>query len=62
MAVSKAQLESNKRYSSKFDDVRLRVPKGYRDTIRRHAEKNGESVNGFILRSIKEAMERDNQD
>ncbi len=61
MAVSKAQLESNKRYSSKFDDVRLRVPKGYRETIREHADKQSESVNGFIMRAIKETIEHDNQ-
>lgn len=61
MTVSKAQLESNKRYSRKFDDVRLRVPKGYRETIRQHAEEQNESVNGFILRAIKETIDRDTQ-
>ena len=35
--------------------------KGRKDAIRAHAEKNGESLNGFINRAIDEAMERDDQ-
>jgi len=37
------------------------MPKGRKDAIRAHAEKNGESLNGFINRAIDEAMERDDQ-
>ena len=32
------------------------------EIIRAHAEKQGESVNGFIKRAINEAMERDNNE
>lgn len=39
----------------------LVMPKGRKDAIRAHAEKNGESLNGFINRAIDEAMERDDQ-
>lgn len=62
MPVSRAQLESNKRYAkAKLDDVRFRVPKGEREVIKAHAQKMGESVNGFIYRAVKEAIERDNE-
>ena len=41
------------------DRVNLTMPKGKKDTIKAHAEAQGESVNGFINRAIDEAMERD---
>lgn len=34
------------------------MPKGQKDTIKEYAEKNGESVNGFINRLIAEALEK----
>ena len=42
------------------DRVNLTMPKGKKDTIKAHAEAQGESVNGFINRAIDETMERDN--
>ena len=44
-----------------YDRVNLVMPKGRKDAIRTHAEKNGESLNSFINRAIDEAMERDEQ-
>ena len=44
------------------DRVNLTMPKGKKDTIKAHAEAQGESVNGFINRAIDEAMERDQGD
>ena len=41
------------------DRVNLTMPKGKKDTIKAHAEAQGESVNGFINRAINEAMERE---
>lgn len=61
MAISKAQQKSVHKYvKANYDRMELTVPKGERDMIKAHAEKRGESVNGFIQRAIKEAMERDN--
>lgn len=57
-ASTKAQ---NKYIEKKYDRINLVVPKGEKDLIREHAESMGESVNGFIQRAIKEAMERDLQ-
>jgi len=42
-----------------LDRINLTVPKGKKDTIKAHAEAQGESVNGFINRAIDETMERD---
>lgn len=44
----------------KYEDLRVRVPKGKKEIIQAHAERQGESVNGFIGRAIDETMERDN--
>lgn len=49
----------NQFISEKYDRVNLTVPKGKKDAIQAHANKTGESVNGFINRAIDEAMERD---
>lgn len=44
-----------------YDQIQLRVPKGYKDEIKSHADKHdGGSVNAFINRAITNQMERDN--
>ena len=61
MSTSESQLRATKKYlREKLDDVRFRVPKGQREIIQQHAAKLGESVNAFIMRAVKETMERDN--
>ena len=50
----------NKWISEKLDRVNLTMPKGQKDTIKAHAEAQGESLNAFINRAIMETMERDN--
>lgn len=61
MATSKSQLNASKKYiSEKLDEIKLRVPKGEREIIKSHAEKMGQSLNGFIRRAIQETIERDN--
>ena len=44
----------------KYEDLRIRVPKGRKSEVKAHAEAHSESVNGFINRAIVETMERDN--
>ena len=44
-----------------YDELKVRVPKGRKDIIKAHAEKNGESVNGFVNRAIGETMQRDGE-
>ena len=50
------QYEFDKR---KYDHIHLQAPKGRKDEIKAHAEKQGESVNGFINRAVDETMERE---
>lgn len=59
MPVSEAQRKASVKYLEKLDEIRIRMPKGQKDTIKSHAEARGESVNGFINRAISETMERD---
>jgi uncharacterized protein (DUF1778 family) len=51
---------THNRYNAKaYDRISLMVKKGEKETIQAHAAERGESVNGFINRAIKEAIERD---
>lgn len=61
MAVSKAQQRAVSKYmKANYDEIKLRVSKGKKETIKAHAEFTKETTNGFINRAIDEAMERDN--
>ena len=56
----KNSYESIKRYEDKaYDKVLIRMPKGRKELIKTHAERQGESINAFINRAMVEAMERD---
>lgn len=58
--VSKAQQRAVHKYvKANYDRLELTVPKGKKETIKTHAEAQGQSVNGFINRAIDETMERD---
>lgn len=61
MSKSEAAKQAEYKYNHEtVESVRLRVQKGFRSIIQAHAEKQGESVNAFINRAIREAIERDN--
>ena len=49
--ISKAQQKAVNKY----------FPKGQKEKLKEHAQKQNESVNAFIVRSVSETMERDNQ-
>jgi predicted HicB family RNase H-like nuclease len=58
------QTEARRRASAKYlkesvEDIRIRVPKGQKAVIKAHAEKQNESMNGFVVRAINETMQRD---
>ena len=42
-----------------LDRINLTVPKGRKDELKAHAATQGESVNAFINRAIKETTDRD---
>ena len=59
------QTDARRKASAKYlkesvEDIRIRVPKGQKSLIKKHAEKQGESMNQFVIRSITETIERDN--
>lgn len=45
--------------AANLDRLSIALPKGSRESIKAHAQAQGESVNGFIGRAISETMERD---
>lgn len=51
----------NKYIAKAYDRINLTVPKGDKDKLQAHAQAQGESVNGFIKRAIRETMERDDR-
>lgn len=60
MPISEAQRRAVDRYVKKnYDSFQVRVPKGRKETIKAHAEAQGESVNAFVARAISETMSRD---
>jgi len=62
MPASKAQQKAvNKYMTANYDRINLTVLKGRKAEIKAHAQALGESVNGFINRSIDETIERDKQ-
>ena len=50
----------NKWLSENKERINLVVPKGRKAELQAHAEEQGESLNGFIVRAVDETIERDN--
>ena len=59
---SASRLKANKKYLSKFVDIKIRVTPKERERLQEHALDMGESVASFIKRAIREAMLRDNSE
>lgn len=56
-----ATVAKNKYNAKAYDRIALQVKKGERDKLKAHAQKQGESLNGFINRAINETIDRDNE-
>lgn len=53
MAISKAQIKATTKYvKANYDEIKLRVPKGYKDEIKAEASAIGESVNEYVKTAI----------
>lgn len=50
-----SQVKAEKKYLEKFDEIKLRVPKGMKDEIKYLAKMNGQSMNEFITGLIENA-------
>ena len=48
----------NKWIKENYDRINLTVPKGYKEIIQEAAKQNGESVNAYINRLIREGLGR----
>lgn len=60
MPVSKAQQKAVSKYMKEnYDELKVRIPKGEKETIKAHAEAQGESLNGFINRAISQTIRQD---
>ena len=59
MPVSEAQKKASAKYLEKLDEIRIRMPKGKKDTIQAHAEAQGQSINAYINTAIDEKMSRE---
>ena len=56
------QTKAKNKYNAKtYDSLRIIVKKGEKDKIKAHAEKHGESLNGFVNRAIDETIKRDSE-
>lgn len=56
--ATKAHLEGNKRYLDKKDAILIRVPKGKKAEIQKHAQNKGRSLNSYIVGLIDEDMSK----
>lgn len=63
MPISKAQQKAVAKYNAKaYDRIDLRIKKGCKSQLQAHAEKQGESINGFIKKAIKTQYKNDTGD
>ena len=56
-----AQRAVNKYMKENYDRINFTLHKGKKDTIKAHAESQGESVNEFLRRAVEETIQRDNE-
>ena len=62
MPLTDAQKRAKAKYRAKaYDNISLQVKKGDREKIKQFAEAHNESLNGFIVRVIREAMEKESE-
>lgn len=63
MPIRKSQQKAVTKYMKEhYDSINVRVPKGKKDIIKSVAEKNGDSINGFVNKAIDERIKKIEQD
>lgn len=59
LAVDKRKLDTNDRYLKQLEDIKIRVPKGYRQVIKDFAvAQKYDNVNQLVIGLINEKMEQ----
>lgn len=56
------KLKTNQTYLNQLEDIKIRVPKGYRGKIQEYAKNQGLSVNQLVIRSIQLDAQENNYD
>ncbi|MGN0600359.1 MAG: hypothetical protein ACI4JK_10745 [Oscillospiraceae bacterium] len=57
MATSKAQQKATAKYmKNNYDEIKTRVPKGKKSEIQAAAEKQGESLNAYVIGAVERRM------
>lgn len=60
MAISDAQKRAVAKYNAKnYDKICVRIKRGQRDILKAHADKQGKSLNGWIVSAIKAKLKQD---
>lgn len=60
MPVKESQRKATDKYiKENLEEIKVRVPKGYKGIIKKHCESRNESVNAFINRVISDAIKND---
>ncbi len=59
----KSSTKAKNKYNAKaYDRIALQVKKGTKDIIKNHAEKQGESLNGYIKKAVADRYKDDTGD
>lgn len=62
MPASKAQQKAVAKYmKNNYDEIKVRVSKGKKESIQNYAASKGESLNAFINRAINQVMEKESE-
>ena len=60
MPATKAQIKAHNKYNkSHYDRLEMKVPKGEKESITEHAKEYDGTLNKFLNRAVREAIERD---
>ena len=57
LALSDKKKDSNNAYLKQLEDIKIRVPKGYREVIKNLAKEEGyDGVNPFVINLVNEVL------
>ena len=56
---TEAQKKANEKYLSKFSEIKIRILPEFKKQIEETAQKQGMSVQAFVIDSVKQAIERE---
>lgn len=57
MPASKAQLKATNKYNSaNYDNLRIVIPKGRKETVEAYARKEGTTINGLVNTLLREKI------